>query len=137
MTLRTYLYSTLTENALLVPLVAGRVFPKKSMSSSVEDHPFVVYKLGNDTNEGLGDTNSPHRQYFQIYVHDVNINGLGDYTLIDQVLGVIKDLLDGASSGADEVITIRYLETSQDLDDETLNTVFRYARFQAIIGKAE
>jgi hypothetical protein len=37
-----------------------------------------------------------------------------------------------ASSPADRVITVRWLETSQEFDDKTLGTILRYIRFQAI-----
>lgn len=132
MTARTWLYSQLSTIAL--PYSAHtRVFAKKSMSSAKEDHPFVVFKLGNDTNEELAETIDVHRQYFQIWVHDYSDTKIGDYTRIDEVLRTLKLRFDSAKSPLDGIIATRYLETSQDLDDATLSTVFKYIRFQFIM----
>lgn len=135
MTLRTYLYRRLTEvDTDLFALIAGRAYPKKNMRSSVEPHPYLVFKLGNDTAEGLSETVDPHRQYFTIYIHDDNPKDIGgDYMRIDAICRVLKAMLKNASSPVDDVMQILYLETSQDLDDQTLGTVMRYMRFQAIV----
>lgn len=139
MIFREWLYAKLTDPSAteLRALVGNRVFAKKSMKSSVEAHPYLVYKLGNDTSEGLSEGRSPHRQFFMIYVHDYRDEENGDYTRVDAVIEELKTLLNEACAPEADLIYINYLETSQDLDDETLNTVFKYIRFQAIIGKAE
>jgi len=139
MTFREWLYARLTDPTAtdLRALVGDRVFAKKSMTSSSEDHPFLVYKLGNDTSEGLSEGNSPHRQFFTIYVHDESNENGGDYTKVDAIVKLLKELLKNANAPAADLMYIVYLETSQDLDDASLNTVFKYIRFQAIIGKAE
>ena len=139
MTVRTWLYGRLMDPSLtnLRALVDDRVFAKKSMKSSVEEHPYIVYKMGNKTDDATSETIRPYRQYFQIYVHDYKDGEGGDYTQIDLVLKEIEQALVNQQSPEHEIIQVIYLETSQDLDDETLNTVFRYARFQAIVGKAE
>lgn len=136
--LRTYLFDLLTspDNTELFAKISGRVFAKKSMSSSVEQHPFLVYKLGNTSDEGLSESNDPSRQYFQIYIHDYRDDQVANYDLIDEILVILKAMLKDAVVPEYDIIRILYLETSQDLDDDTLNTVFRYVRFQAILGKA-
>ena len=137
MSIRTWLYATLTDpnDALGRSLIADRVFPKKSMKSAVEEHPYIVYKLGNKTDEGLAEESSAHRQYIQIWVHDYSDTDVADYNQIDSVLSWLKGLLDNAGSPADHVLMVQYLETSQDLNDETLSTVFKYMRFVAILGE--
>lgn len=130
MSARTWLYSQLVNG---VPSVNGRVFAKKSMTSSIEEHPYLVYKLGNSTDEGLSETVQADRQFIQIYVHDYFDEKTADYILIDSVLAEIRAALHLASSAEDGVIAVQYLETSQDLNDETLNTVMRYIRFQLIV----
>lgn len=132
MTARTWVYGRLTGYEPLVALVGDRVFAKKSMTSSRENHPFVVYKLGNNTNEDLAEDQDVSRQYLQIFVHDFEDQDTADYMKIDQVLKEIKAALRLGSSAEDGVITCQYLETSQDLNDETLNTVMKYIRFQLI-----
>jgi len=116
-------------------LVGDRVFAKKAMKSSVEEHPFLVYKMGNETWEELSEVSLASRQFFQVWVHDFSDQAVADYMLIDEVIRAVKEQLVNASSAEDGVITIRFLETSQDLNDETLNTVMKYVRFQAILGE--
>jgi len=130
MTARTWLYQRLVDN---VPSVAGRVYAKKSMTSSVEEHPYIVYKLGNSTGEAFSETVDVDRQFIQIFVHDYSDGETADYLVIDSVLAEIRAALHQASSAEDGVIAVPYLETSQDLNDETLNTVMRYIRFQLIL----
>ena len=136
MSARTFIYGLLTATGTpLHTLVEGRVFAKKSMKSSVEEHPFLVYKLGNETWEELSEESLASRQFFQVWVHDFSDQAVADYMLIDEVIRALKQQLVNASSAADGVITIRFLEVSQDLNDETLNTVMKYVRFQAVLGE--
>lgn len=131
MTARTWLYSQLT--TLTTDGVGSRVFAKKSMSSAIEQHPFIVYKLGQNSPENLTEVGDPSRQFFQVFVHDFADTETGDYVRIDRVLKEIKDTLVNKSSKEDGVITVRFLETSQDLDDLTLSTVMKYMRLQLIL----
>lgn len=108
-----------------------RIYAKKSMTSSVEEHPFIVYKLGNDTSEDFSEDRDITRQFFQVWVHDYSDGDTADYDRIDTIITAVKQVFKNAS-GTEGVWTTRFLETSQDLNDETLNTVFRYARFQLI-----
>lgn len=136
MSARTWLYGRLTGYAPLTDLLGGptnpRVFAKKSMTSSVEDHPYIVFKLGFSANENIAEDTDVERQFIQIWVHDYMDQDVADYTRIDNVLHEVKRALINEGSGEDGVFTTRYLETSQDLDDDTLNTVFKYARYQLI-----
>lgn len=133
MSARTWLYGRLTSPGA-IRHISGRVFAKKSMTSSVETTPFIVYKLGNNTNEALAETVDASRQFLQIFIHDFSDNENADYMKIDDIVEDIKTLLQNASSPADRVITVQYLETSQDLNDETMGTVMKYVRLQMIIG---
>jgi hypothetical protein len=133
MTARTFVYATLAT----IPSIqtAGgepRVFAKKSMTSSVEDCPYIVYKLGYSAAEDLSETIDADRQFMQIWVHDYHDGQTADYMRIDGVIRDVRAAFKLASSPEDGVIAVRYLETSQDLNDETLNTVMRYVRFQLI-----
>lgn len=134
MTARTFVYQTLTHNSDLVAMLGGafdpRVFAKKSMTSAVEDTPYLVYKMGNSSEIGLSEDTSIDNQFFQVWVHDFHDSDTADYMRIDQVCRLVKKAFFLADSAADGVWNVRYLETSQDLNDDTLNTVFRYLRFQ-------
>lgn len=132
-TARTWLYNKLTDPSATVlrSQVGLRIFAKKGMQSSIETTPYIVFKLGNDTNESLAESLDVHRQYFQIFVHDYSDGEVGDYLRIDAIIKELKKLLHNASSAPDGVISVQYLETSQDLDDHTLGTVMKYMRFQS------
>lgn len=132
MTARTWTYRTLMTTADIKALVNERVFAKKSMTSSIEQHPYIVYKMGSANNEELAETEDLGRQFVQIFVHDFSDGDVGDYTRIDLVLKAIRAAFKLQSSAADGLISTIYLETSQDLNDETLNTVMKYIRFQLI-----
>jgi len=132
---RIWLYNKLTSTPGLVDLIGGlanpRVFAKKTMSSAIEEHPYIVYKLGYSATEDLSEESTEARQFVQIFVHDT-ANAGGDYMKIDQIIDELRKALRLQGSPYHGVITCRYLETSQDLNDETLDTVFKYARFQLI-----
>lgn len=137
MTARTWVYGQLTTFGPLVELIGEaepRVFAKKSMTSNIEDCPYIVYKLGFSANEDIAeempDDTIVSRQFLQVWVHDFSDNDTGDYMRIDAVLKQVIQALHKGSSVPDGVIFCRFLEFSQDLNDETLNTVVKYARFQ-------
>lgn len=137
MTKRTWLYKQLTTFPGLVDLVEDRVFAKKSMTSSRELHPYLVYKLGYSSAEDLAETEQLGRQFIQIWVHDFSDGETADYMAIDEVIIQLRKALYLQSSAEDGIIAVRYLETSQDLNDETLNTVMKYVRFQLVTKETE
>lgn len=119
---------------LTYPELTARVIPRESKSTLTGmGRPFIVYGLGQTTNEALAETNEheARRQFFQIWVHDEG----GSYTLIDDILEILKDIFQGKSAPAFNVSHVLWLENSQEFSNETYNTLFRYARFQAIISK--
>lgn len=110
-----------------------QVVPRESQRTINLTKPFLVYGLGNNTNENLSEDpdHIAHRQFFQVWVHD----DAGSFLMIDRVVEEVKSLLVGASSLADQVTTVRWLETSQEFSNETYNTIFRYVRFQAVVSR--
>ena len=133
MTARTFIYRTLVNNSGVTSLVGGaanpRVFAKKTMTSSIEECPYIVYKLGNETSLDFAETHEMSNQFFQVWVHDFHDGDVADYEKIDEVISAVKSAFFLASSGSDMVYSVKFLETSQDLNDDTLNTVFKYVRF--------
>ena len=138
MTARVFIYQTMNSSTELAPIIGGpdnpRIFAKKSMTSAQEEHPFIVYKLGYSTDTGItgedDDIDLIENQFVQIWIHDYTDTKSGDYMRIDEVIAILKKIFKNASSPEDGVFAMQYLETSQDLNDETLNTVFKYVRFQ-------
>lgn len=141
--MRTWLYDRFISDAELQSMLGGveaiktRVLPRRSQTNTVDaQRPFLMYGLGNNTNEALSDSTAndveAHRQFLQIWIHDEDS---GSYSLVDDFIPVIKRILVGASSPENRIMTIAWLETSQEFHNETYNTLFRYLRFQAILGK--
>lgn len=136
MTARHFVYGTLTGTTPITDLIGGainpRVFAKKTMTSSKEECPYVVYKLGNESAEDFSEDRDISRQFVQIWVHDFNDAETADYEKIDAVISEIRKAFQNKNSVANKIWSTRFLETSQDLNDDTLNTVFRYIRLQII-----
>ena len=140
--MRTWLYDHLTSYEPLQAFLGGtlesaqeRIFPRESQSSIPVSAPFLMFGLGNETNEDLAEDvdHCASRQFFQIWVHD----RAGSYTTIDDIIPVVKNRLIMASHPPSLVSQVRYLETSAEFSNETYNTIFRYIRFQAIISKGK
>lgn len=135
MSARNYIYSQLC-SIPSIDLIGGvedpRIFAKKTMTSAYEDHPFIVFKLGVDSHMDLSEDTRYNRQYFQVWVHDVNTDDHADYGRIDDLLMEIKEVFHLANSPDNGVFSSEFLETSQDFNDDTLNTLFKYSRFTLI-----
>jgi len=140
--MRAWLYDLLVGSAELqvamgysADRMSAQVMPRRSQETFNILKPFIVYGLGNNTNEDLAEDtdHEAHRQFFQIWIHDDG----GDFGRIDDIIEVVKRLLTNASSPVDHVTQVRWLETSQEFNNETYNTLFRYVRFQAIISKGK
>ena len=130
--MRTWLYQTLSNDFTLQADLDNRFYQGESMDSSTVEKPFLVYTIGNATDEELSEEpEGPERQFFQIYIHDEG----ADYTRIDRIVARVKTLLRNQSDKASGIINVIYLETSRDLDDSTMNTILRYIRFVAIKEK--
>lgn len=144
--MRTLLYDTLTSSPVLQARFGGvegiltRVMPRQSRENILVDRPFLIYGLGNQSNEFLVDETSVEaesgaeasRQFFQVWVHTEG----GSYVVIDDIIEEVKDVLVGLSSPEHRVVTTRWLETSQEFNNETYVTIFRYLRFQSIIARS-
>lgn len=121
----------------LYNLVGDRVYPRESFDSSVIGKPYLVFGLGNSTNDDIAEEDYlAERQFFQIWVHDEMTEYGGSYLKINQIIPLVKQRLIGAKSPAQGIITTKYLETSGEFSQQTMGTIFKYVRFQSIIGKA-
>lgn len=130
MSRRTFLYSALKNDPTLQGWVGDRIYQSASMTTAQTVKPFIIYHIGNNTSENLAEDHPANRYFFQIYIYDDG----GDYTRIDNIGDRVKALLSGASSPQDKIINTRFLERSQDLNDETLRAIFNYLRFQWVLG---
>lgn len=139
--MRALLYDLLTTDTDLqaelggVEAIKARVMPRRSQGTINVAKPFIIFGLGNASNEYLADSTADdaeaYRQFFQIWVHDEG----SSFVKIDRLIDIVKQRLVGANSRLFKVTTIIWLETSQEFNNETYNTNFRYIRFQAIIAQ--
>jgi hypothetical protein len=129
---RTWLRNTLGSIPELINFMPiDRMLQGESLLTAQLEKPFLVYRFGNRTNEDLAeDMPQVGRQFLSIYLHDVP----ADYSRIDRMELAVIHGLNLAGSASEGVITARYLETSRDLDDQALKTIYRYLRFQLITG---
>lgn len=136
MSARTFIYQTLAQTPGITDHVGGainpRIFAKKTMTSSIENTPYIVYKLGNETVELANEQFEASRQFFQVWVHDFMDTVTADYAKIDEVILAIRAAFWLKNSASENIWTTEWVETSQDLDDDTLQTVFKYVRFQLV-----
>lgn len=140
--MRVWLVQTLLADSELAAIVGDRVYPRESFDSSVIDPPYLVIGLGNSTSEDLAEDYQdfdmePERQFFQVWIHDKLTAKGGSYLDIDEFIPLVKKALRGKSSPSNNIINIKYLETSGEFSNEALGTLFRYVRFQAIRGKVK
>jgi hypothetical protein len=127
---RTWLRNILGASAPLLNFIPiDRMLQGEAVLTANITKPFLVYRFGNKTNEDLAeDMPDVARQFLSIYLHDVP----ADYTRIDEIEMAVIHALNLAKSAEEGIITARYLETSRDLDDQALSTIYRYVRFQLI-----
>lgn len=136
--MRAWLYQTVINDPglidyfedLLQPgeVFSNRVYQGETLTDRLLPKPYLFYTLGNDSDENLSEDVHPHRQFFTFYIHD----SPSDYQRIDAIVDLLKKALVNKNGKEAGVITVRHLETSADFDDNTLGTILRYSRFQAI-----
>lgn len=130
---RTWVHHTLSTYSGLTPVVNGRVWQQGAILTAQETKPYLVHHFGNNTDEGLYDEDSlkPNRQFLQVFMHSTQ----GDYGPLDDLMPLVKAAMYDRTSRPPELIHVQYLETSQDLQDDLLQTYFRYMRFQLILSR--
>ncbi len=132
MSVRTFAYKVLTTEPGVDAVFGGRVAAGQSVMTAQSEKPYIVIKMMNKTDEGFDDPDvaaRPARQYFMVYIHDERPS----YTGLDDWCDLVKQAFRlNPASASDRITWITFLEQSSDFDDVTLDTVFRYLRFQAI-----
>lgn len=129
--MRQFIYDTLRLDSAVSAVVGNRIYQGESMDMAELVRPFLVYRLGNETNELFSeDAQMPHREFFQVYVHD----NPADYMRIDDLCKLVRTSLVGGPYPDYKILRVNYLETSRDLDDSTMRTILRYIRFQAVLS---
>lgn len=130
---RAWIHTRLTTYAGLAAIVNGRVWQQGAILTAQSGKPYLVHHFGNNTDEGMYDEDNfqPSRQFLQIFIHCEQ----GDYGPIDDIIPLVKAALMSREGRPAELIHVQYLETSQDLQDDLLQTYFRYMRLQLILAR--
>lgn len=136
MSIRSFIFNTLTGYAPLSELVGQRVYASESIMDAQQTKPFLVYRMGADPKEPIFDDPdivlNPHRQFFQVWVHDDRPS----YLRIDNICDLVQAAFRSTpTSASDMVIWVSFKDRSDDFDDVVLDTVFRYLRFEAAMSQ--
>jgi len=134
---RQWVFTTLSNDSGVSEIVPGdRILSNQSGMTAQIDRPFIVLKFGNDSDEGQFDDpdipQRPHRQFLEIWCHDSRPS----YTQIDELVAAVRQALRTSQDAPDSyIMAAKYLETSADMIDESMDTVLRYLRFQLIMSQ--
>lgn len=129
---REWFYSTMTGDAGIAAVINGRFFQGASMRSAPTTYPFGVYSYGNSSPDN--GYRSAERQYLTVFWHDIGHPGV--YDTIDELVKLSRGLLENIGPvPAENILEVRYLETSSDLNDPEMGTILRYVRFQIIYSE--
>lgn len=130
---RAWVHGRLSTDSGLSSVIAGRVIQQGAILSAQASKPYLVHHFGNNTDEGMSDEDNfkPSRQFLQVFIHCPQ----GDYGPVDEVIPLVKAALASREGRPASLVSVQYLETSQDLQDDQLQTFFRYMRFQLITSE--
>lgn len=133
---RQWVYTALSNDPGVQELVADRIAANQSMMTAQTERPFIVLKFSTDSDEQIFDDpdipQRPHRQLLEVWCHDARPS----YVTIDSLVDLVKEALRVDQTSAESyIIAVKYLETSADMVDESMDTVLRYVRFQLILSQ--
>lgn len=125
---RTWFYQTMASDSALMAALPGGIHQSTKLMRQPEEKPFALYRSTAMVSDLRGDDQAVSLQEgYMVFVHDVE----GDYLRIDSVIDMIFNRLRTVNLARHtEVISVTWLETSEDFRDEDMGTIFRYSRFQ-------
>lgn len=102
-----------------------RIYQSTSLDSAPKTFPFIMYRATSETPRFRGDDGDAVRATgYMIFCHDVP----GDYLRIDEMLGELYRLFADTRDGASSIVRSQWIEVSDDLRDDDLGTITKYAR---------
>lgn len=130
---RAWVHTALSTYPPLAAVIGDRVWQQGAVLSAQTAKPYLVHHFGNNTDEWQTEDEDyqPNRQFLQIFIHCAQ----GDYGPVDDIMPLVKAALKNTPGRPANLIHVQYLETSQDLQDDLLQTYFRYMRFQLILAR--
>lgn len=122
---RIWVYTKLTTDTPLAALINTQVYQSTSLVVAPSQRPFVLYRQTSDVQSFRGDDGDRVRQSgFMIFAHDIP----GDYLRIDTIMDRFKILFGDTSDSAQGIVRSTWLEDSEDLRDDDMGTITRFAR---------
>jgi len=129
MSTRSWLYQRMVASAPLVSLLPGGIHQTTSLNTAPHQKPFTMYRQTSDVSTLRGDGQERIRSNgYMIFVHDVP----GDYLKIDEILEQMKLLFQDTVDQANGVAKSLWLETSEDVRDDDMGTIMKFARIQVV-----
>jgi len=114
-------------DATLANLVGERIHQSTSIDKTPSTKPFIMYRQTSDVQLMRGDDGDACRRLgYMIFAHDVP----GDYMQIDSILEALRALFADIVDQPNGIIRSTWLETSDDLRDEDMGTIVKYARIE-------
>jgi hypothetical protein len=109
-------------------LVGSRIYESSELQE-VPIKPYLMYKMFVTAPEMMGDDLSKVlTQGFQVFVHDVP----GDFLRIDDIIQVLRNLFTNASDKAAGVVSVRWVDVSEDFRDSDMGTNTKFIRFRVL-----
>jgi len=117
----------MANDATLVALVPGGIWQTSALEHTPSLKPYLMYRQTSDVQRMRGDDSEQHRtRGYMIFAHDVP----GDYLLIDAIIERLKDLFMDVVDQANQVVKSLWIETSEDVRDDDMGTIMKFARIQ-------
>lgn len=127
MSTRTWLYERMVTDGDLEDLVPGGIFQTTAVLHTPHLKPYIIYRQTSDVSVLRGDGGDLiRRNGYMIFVHDVP----GDYLQIDDILQQLKSLFQDVVDQPNGVVESLWGETSDDLRDDDMGTIMKFARIQ-------
>lgn len=125
---RAWVYREMTTDPGLLALVGAltpRIYQSTSLDAAPHEKPFIMYRQTSDVQTVRGDDGDRVRQVgYMIFCHDLP----GDYMQIDTMIDRLKFLFGDTVDQPQGIVRSEWVESSEDLRDEDMGTIIRYAR---------
>ena len=106
-----------------------RIYQSTSVDTAPKVYPFIMYRATSEVDRFRGDDQNQVRSTgYMIFCHDVP----GDYLQIDEMLAELYRLFADTRDLAEGVVRSHWVEVSDDLRDDDMGTITKYARVQVL-----
>lgn len=124
---RVWAYQRMNSDAPLAALTPGGIHASTKLEKTPHQKPFIMYRQTSDVSFMRGDDRDQCRRLgYMVFCHDVPGSYMQIDTLIDRLRFLFADVVDQPNS----IIKSIYVETSDDLRDEDMGTIMKYARLE-------